>query len=88
MPIMVEDQLAIFHEIVGAEEAEPLWAWLSQKVPAQVDLRRCTHLHCAVLQVLLATRPEVIAWPEDPDLRQSLKRAWATQPGKEGPTQP
>lgn len=69
MPIAFQDRLAVFHEVVEAIDAEPLWAWMVQG-PAQVDLRTCTHLHAAVLQVLLAARPGIVAWPDDPELRQ------------------
>lgn len=42
------------------EEAEPLLQLLQATPTASLDWRQCTHLHTAVLQVILAARPPLI----------------------------
>ena len=42
------------------EEAEPLLQFLQASPAARLDWRQCTHLHTAVLQVILAARPQLI----------------------------
>ena len=42
------------------EEAEPLLQFLQATPAACLDWRQCTHLHTAVLQVILAARPPLI----------------------------
>lgn len=56
------------------EEAEDLHRWLGEQPGAQVDLRPCTHLHAALLQLLLVWRPRVML-PEDARLRGVLAPA-------------
>lgn len=56
---------AALEGVVGVEDAEALAQWLlAQKAPA-VHLGKCEHLHAAVLQVLLALRPHLVAPPAD-----------------------
>jgi hypothetical protein len=54
----------------GYADAEVVLGWLSEGSRALVDLRACTHLHAAVLQVLLAARVRVKRAPRDPFLRR------------------
>ena len=42
------------------EEAEPLLQFLQATPAACLDWRQCAHLHTAVLQVILAARPQLI----------------------------
>ena len=42
------------------EEAEPLLQFLQAMPDACLDWRQCTHIHTAVLQVVLAARPQLI----------------------------
>lgn len=72
MPIAFEGPRAVFSGICGAESAEPLLAWLLEEKNPTVDLAGCRHLHGAVLQVLLAARPEISGTPEDPFLREQV----------------
>lgn len=51
------------------EDAEPLLQLLQSTPAAHCDLTRCSHLHTAVVQVILAARPPLIgpcgdAWVE------------------------
>jgi len=49
----------------GVEEALALLEWLGGAQPHAVDLRACSHMHTALLQVLVACRPRIVAPPED-----------------------
>jgi len=62
-------------EFVSVEEAEGLLEWLQANPKGKVDLAACTHLHAANLQVLMAAKPNIAAWPEDVDLALWLKGA-------------
>ena len=44
----------------AVEEAEPLLQLLQASPAACLDWRQCTHLHTAVLQVILAAQPQLI----------------------------
>jgi hypothetical protein len=75
MPIEFKKNRAMFHDVVGVEEAEGLLDWLQSKPAAKVDLSACGHLHTANLQVLMAARPEISSWPVNPELRAWLETA-------------
>lgn len=54
----------------GAEDAEPLLQMLLADSAGTVDWTRCTHLHTAVVQVILAAAPTFVgpcgdAWVRD-----------------------
>jgi len=80
MPIEFKRNQAVLHDVVGVEEAEGLLEWLQSKPAAKVDLARLRHLHTANLQVLMASRPAVSAWPEDRELRAWLEPALKPMP--------
>ena len=65
MAIEFKKNLALFREVVSVEEAEGLLEWLQKKPSGKVDLSACSHLHPANLQVLMAMRATITAWPED-----------------------
>ena len=65
MAIEFKKNLALFREVVSVEEAEGLLEWLQKKPSGKVDLSACAHLHPANLQVLMAMRATITAWPED-----------------------
>jgi hypothetical protein len=54
------------------EDAETLAAQLLQPRSSHVDASECTSLHGAVLQVLLAFKPEVRTPPSDPALSRMI----------------
>ncbi len=64
-----------FKDAVSVEDAENLLEWLQKKANAKVDLSTCTHLHAANLQVLMAARPTIVAWPADASFSRWLKSA-------------
>ena len=75
MPIEYKKNQALFSDIVSVEEAEGLLEWLQNKPAAKVDLGACTHLHPANLQVLMAAKSRITAWPNDANLRAWLETA-------------
>jgi hypothetical protein len=60
---------------VSVEDAETLAQWLQKHKAPSVHLGKCEHVHGAVLQVLLAVRPKLVAAPADPLLAGVLAAA-------------
>ena len=65
MPIEFRKKQAVFVDVASVEEAEPLLAWLQEKKSPSVSLGKCTHMHPANLQVLMAAKPTVVDWPDE-----------------------
>ncbi|WP_165678122.1 hypothetical protein [Metapseudomonas otitidis] len=84
MTLNIDRKTARLSGQVSVEDAEALFDWLRSTPKAKLDLKACTHLHAANLQVLMATRPTIAHWPADTDLANWLRRALAT-PDKERP---
>jgi hypothetical protein len=59
----------------GVEDALTLLEFLQSHANAKVDLGSCTQLHTAVLQVLLAGTPQIVALPREAFLARWLSRA-------------
>ena len=64
---------AALEGVVSVEDAETLAQWLLMQTVPAVHLGKCEHLHSAVLQVLLALRPKLVAAPADPWLAAALE---------------
>ena len=79
MPIEFTKNTAHFRDIVSIEETEALFEWLQKQKKSQVNLVSCTHMHAANLQVLMAARPAIAAWPEDADLSAWLRGVLETK---------
>jgi hypothetical protein len=76
MPIEFTGTTAILTEAIGIADADALFDWL-QKTPAPaLNLASCHYLHSANLQMLMAARPEILAWPGNPELRAWLETAF------------
>jgi hypothetical protein len=65
MPITYQGDRAVFDDHVAVDDAESLLQWTQQHAVPVADLSQCTHLHPANLQVLMAARVPVRAWPAD-----------------------
>jgi len=72
MAIEYKKSLAVFTEFVGVEEAENLLQWLLKNPKGKINLAACEHIHAANLQVLMAIKPQVAAWPADENLHRWL----------------
>lgn len=70
MPLRLARNRLCFEGECTVEEALPLLDYLQRPKPPRVDLRRCTHLHTALAQVLAVCRPPRAIPPEDPFLAQ------------------
>jgi hypothetical protein len=68
---------AALEGVVTVEDAETLMQWLRAQAKPAVHLGKCEHLHGAVLQVLLALRPRLVAAPGDVHLSRALGAARA-----------
>jgi len=75
MAIEYTKKQAVFKDVVSVEEAESLLEWLQKRPGARVDLVACTHLHPANLQVLMAAKAVISAWPQDEAFTDWLKSA-------------
>jgi 3-deoxy-D-manno-octulosonic-acid transferase len=72
MAIEYKKKSVVLVGAVSVEAAEDLLQWHQNNPKGRVDLTACTHLHAAVLQVLMASQMVVIAWPQDEDLKTWL----------------
>ena len=80
MPIEYKKKQAFLLDIVTVHEAEGLLEWLQSNPGARIDLRQCSHLHPANLQVLMAAHCHITAWPKDTGLRNWLETALQSKP--------
>ncbi len=81
MAIVYDKKKAQFTDFVSVEEAEGLLEWLQANPKGKLNLAGCTHLHTANLQVLMAAKPHIVAWPENPGLALWIRRALGLIPG-------
>ena len=65
MPLRTDGATLHLEAVCGVEEALALLERLAAPQPPGVDLSACRHLHTALVQVLAACRPRVVAPPED-----------------------
>ncbi len=80
MPMTLDGALARLSGPIAIEEAEALAEWLRATPDAALDLSACQGLHSAVLQVILAAAPRLIAPPPDPLLAALLPTPMAEVP--------
>jgi hypothetical protein len=71
MGIHYHPEHAVIEAHASVEEAEGLSQWLREAPGRGVDLAACAHLHAAVLQVLMAQRPRILAEAPNPWLRRA-----------------
>jgi hypothetical protein len=75
MAITYKGNTAVFAETVGVEEAEAFLAWIQKHPKGKLNLETCSHVHAAQLQVLMAARIPIAAWPQDEAFGTWLKSA-------------
>ena len=66
------DGIIVLEAACPVEDAEPLLQLLQATPGAKCDWTKCTHLHSAVVQVLLAARPALIGPCGDPWIERWL----------------
>ncbi|ASG22756.1 hypothetical protein [Nitrospirillum viridazoti] len=69
MTVEVVGNVIHLRGVCAAEDAEALLSRLQAAPQAEIDVTACRHLHGAVVQVLLAFRPNVRGMAEDIFLR-------------------
>lgn len=79
MPLTYQGDVASFVDVVGVEEAEGLLQWLQEHPEGTADLSACTHLHAALLQILMAGAVAVSSWPRDLPFENWLTAALANR---------
>ncbi len=72
MPIRYMSGTAMCEGSCGLGEAGPLRQWLVGRRASLIDLGEATHLHTAIVQVLLASAAIVSVEPRDLLLREVL----------------
>lgn len=80
MAFSFAEDVAIADGACVVEDALTLLEFLQSHGNAKVDLGSCTHLHTAVLQVLLATRPKIVALPQERFLARWLPNCFSREP--------
>lgn len=75
MPIRFDKNSVILEGACTVEEALPLLEHLQLHRKAKVAMHACTHLHSAVLQVLMGTHPAISSLPEEDFMRRWLSPA-------------
>jgi len=75
MPFQFAKNTVTAGESCTVEDALPLLEFLQSHRGAKVDLGPCTHLHTAVLQVLLAAKPKIAGLPKEAFLARWLAQA-------------
>ena len=68
---------AALEEIVTVEDAEALVEWIKKQAKPAVNVSKCVHMHAAVLQVLMATRPHILGEASDPLLALAVRACQA-----------
>lgn len=72
MPLRMDGAVLYLDRACGVEEALELLSHLTAPNPPAIDLRTCTHLHTALVQVLAACRPGTVIPPDDHFLARCL----------------
>jgi hypothetical protein len=82
MAILYQKNVAVFQDTIAVEEADGLLEWLMKSTGNRVDLTDCYHMHAANLQVMMAVKPVIAAWPKDAELCAWLESALKQKQGK------
>jgi hypothetical protein len=72
MPLIFGEDTVQIDGVCGVDEAMPLLEFLQAHGAARIDMRTCTHLHSAALQVLMVAALRVAVPPEEEFLSRWL----------------
>lgn len=78
MPITYKTNVAVMDGVCGIEEGDELLQWFIDHPKGKLNLKQVTHIHTALLQILLCHRPALSVPPEDP----SFKTFWEESIGE------
>ena len=79
MTIEYSKKIAVFGESATIDEADTFWEWLINHSDKSVDLSACTYVHTVILQLLMASKVKIKAWPSHTALRSLLQTAITTK---------
>ena len=79
MSITYKKTVAVLDDICTIEEAETLYEWLLNNPKGQVNLKTVSHIHSALVQVLMYAQPKVTVFPESENMRW-LKKVVKNKP--------
>lgn len=65
MPIQYDEDVALLEDVCIIEEADDLKQWINAHPQGTINLKKCTHLHAAIVLVLLALKPTLSQPSED-----------------------
>jgi hypothetical protein len=65
MPLIFGADIVQIDGVCGVDDAMPLLEFLQTHGEARIDMRTCTHLHSAALQVLMVVAIRVAVPPEE-----------------------
>lgn len=74
MPIDFASLPVRLHGLVAADDADALFDHLQRHPGAALDLADCSHVHPAVLQVMLHAGTTICAWPRETTLARWLRQ--------------
>lgn len=80
MPLIFGEDTVEIDGVCGVEEAMPLLEFLQTHGDARIDMRTCTHLHSAALQVLMLVTSRVAVLPEEEFLSRWLTPMLGSNP--------
>lgn len=72
MPLRFNKNSVALEDACTVEEALTLLEFLQANPAARLNLRGCTQMHTALLQVLMAVGPKIVALPAEDFLRRWL----------------
>jgi hypothetical protein len=72
MSLIFGEDIVQIDGVSGVDEAMPLLEFLQSHGEARIDMRTCTHLHSATLQVLMVVAIRVAVLPEEEFLARWL----------------
>jgi hypothetical protein len=72
MAVSFSETAVVIEGVCGVEEALPLLEFLQGNATARIDLRACTNLHSAALQVVMAVATRIASLPHEDFLRRWL----------------
>jgi hypothetical protein len=79
MSLKLEDEIIYLEGFCHVEDAEELLALVQTNASHPVDLTHCSHLHAALVQILLTFRPTIIGICGDPFIRDWLLPSFSVE---------
>ncbi|MCC4275762.1 hypothetical protein [Marinomonas communis] len=78
MPIIYKTNVAVFDGVCGIEEGDDLLQWFSEHPKGKINLKQSTHIHTALIQIIMCQQPTVSVTPEDPEFEIFWRESIAT----------